>query len=448
MRVVIVGAGEVGTYVAERLSKEKHDVVVVDVDPDRLDYVESHMDVAVVEGSGASLPVLEHAGIDRARLLVAVTSNDEVNLVCCMAASAQQDLFRVARVSNPEFYGHGSDLESHRFGVDVLINPERELALETLRLLQATAATDVAVFADGRVQLVGLVIQEDAPAVGRALMEISADEGERRFLTVAVERDGRTFVPDGRATLAPGDHIYFVAASPDIPRALELCGYEAARVRRVLIGGGSLEAFYLAELLDQHRAHATLLVADAERAEELAERLPKALVLQGSVTEVELLEQEAVGQADAFVALTETDETNILASVLARHAGARQVVTLVNRVDFVPLARRIGLDTTVSPRQSAASAILRYVRRGSVQRVATLRASEAEVIAFEVTAGAPVAGEKLAEVDFPDGSLVAAIVRGQEVIVPRGSDVLQEGDSAVVFALPEAIASVTRLFPS
>ncbi|MFQ5889348.1 MAG: Trk system potassium transporter TrkA [Gemmatimonadota bacterium] len=448
MRVVIVGAGEVGMHVAERLSKERHDVVIVEVDPDRLDYVESHLDVAVLEGSGTSLAVLERAGIAEAKILLAVTSIDEVNLVSCMSARGAKGLVRVARVSNPDFYGHGTDLQPERFGVDLLINPERELALETLRLLQSTAATDVAVFADGRVQLIGLLVQEGAPALGRPLRDISAEEGGRQFLTVAMEREGATVVPDGSTILSPGDHVYFVAAAPDIPRALELCGYELTKLKRVMIGGGSLEAFYLAQLLEQHRVQATLLVPERERGEELAEKLPRNLVLQGSVTEVELLELEGVGHADAFVAVTEEDETNILASLVAKHAGARQVITLVNRVDFVPLARRIGLDTTVSPRLSAANAILRYVRRGSVMRVATLRDSEAEAIAFRVSPECPAAGRPLAEVDFPANSLVAAIVRGNDVLVPRGSDTLQAGDTAVVFALPDAIADITRLFPT
>ena len=225
MRVIVVGAGEVGYHVADKLSTEQHDVVVVDIAADRLDYVQSHLDVAVVEGSGASPLVLKRAGVESAGLLVAVTSIDEVNLVSCMMARGRSDLLKVARVSNPEFYDEGGHLHPEVFGVDLMINPERELALETFRLLQSTAATDVADFAGGAVQLVGLVVTEAAPIAGRTLADIGREEGRRALLTVAIERDGKTMVPTGATRVRVGDHVYVVADKDEIPRALELCGH-------------------------------------------------------------------------------------------------------------------------------------------------------------------------------------------------------------------------------
>ena len=423
MRVVIVGAGEVGYHVAERLSVEQHDVVVIDLDPERLDYVQSHIDVAVIEGSGTSPAVLERAGLSDAGLLLAVTSGDEVNLVACMSARNQRGLFKVARVSNPDFYTDVGQMHPELFGVDVMINPERELALETFRLLQSTAATDIAVFAGGAVQLIGLEVVAGAPSVGKRLSVIAAEASSTHMLTAAIERNGETIVPKGSTEVLEGDHLYIVAIPEMIPEALSLCGYEYSAVKRVMIAGGSFEAHYLARLLQQHRVQSILLVKDRERAQELATKLDKSLVLNGDATDVELLELEGVGGVDAFVALTEEDETNILSALIAKNLGAKQVITLVNKMDYVPLARRIGLDAAVSPRLSAASAILRYVRRGSVTRVATLKDSDAEAISFSVSVGAPVVGRSLSELDFPSGAIVAAIVRGAEVIVPRGRDV-------------------------
>lgn len=448
MRVVIVGAGQVGYHVAEKLSTERHDVVVVDVDVSRLDYVSSHLDVAVIEGSGVSPAVLHRAGIAKAGLLAAVTNIDEVNLVSCMAARTGRELVRVARVSNPDFYRHGDRLQPEHFGVDMLINPEREAALETLRLLQSTAATDVATFAGGAVQLVQITVAEQAPIAGRRLAEIGAQERDRTMLTVAIERRGETIVPSGATEVFPGDNLFVVATDRDIPRTLELCGYRRSRVSRVMIAGGSLEAYYLAQLLPGSGMEATLLVSDRERAHELAERLDKALVLHGDATDVELLELEGVGGVDAFVALTEEDDTNILSSLVAKHAGAKQVITLVNKSEYVPLARRVGIDAAVSPRLSAAGAILRFVRRGSVQRVTTFKGTDAEAIAFQVSAHSPVVGKPLADVGIPDGAIVAAIIRGRGVTVPRGHDVLAAGDTAIVFTLPDAVKAVTTLFPS
>lgn len=448
MRVIVVGAGEVGYHVAERLAAEHHDVVVVDVSAERLEYVSSHLDVAVLEGSGVSPAVLDQAGLKEARLLIAVTNVDEVNLVCCMSARGTADLVKVARVSNPDFYLEKQHLQPERFGVDVMINPERELAVETIRLLQSTAATDIAVFADGAVQFIGLMVTEDAPIANRRLMDIGAEEEHQSMLTVAIERDGKTIVPTGTTEVLPGDHLYVAAAARDIPRALKLCGHQPSALKRVMITGGSDEAFYLARLLQHHGVQTTMLVRDRVRAQQLAEKLHKALILQGSPTDVELMELEGVGGMDAFVALSEADETNILSALVARHAGAKQVITLVNQVQYFPVARRVGIDAAVSPRLSAANAILRYVRRGSVTRVATFKDSSAEAISFQVSASCPLEGKSLADAKIPPGAILAAIVRGPQVIVPRGRDVLQVGDTAIVFALPEAVKAVTKLFPS
>ena len=448
MRIIIVGAGEVGYHVAERLSRERQDVVVVDVDRDRLDYVESHLDVAVIEGSGVNASVLEGAGIEEAGLLLAVTSVDEVNLVCCMSVPPRSDLVKVARVSNPDFYQDGEALSPARFGVNVLINPERELAVETFRLLQSTAATDLAVFAGGAVQLIGLTILEGAPAAGHTLREVATNVGRRALLAVALERGGETIIPDGDTEIRAGDHIYAIAAADEIPTALEQCGYARAKLRRVMIAGHSRESFYLAGLLEQHGVQGTVLIDEPERAREFAERFDRTLVLQGDATDVELLEFEGVAETDAFVALTEEDEGNIIASLVARDLGVKQVITLVNRTDYLPLARRIGLETAVSPRISAANAILRYVRRGSVNRVAVFKDSDAEVISYRVAGDSPLVDRSLESVDFPEHAILAAVVRGQSVIVPRGSDRLAPGDEAIVFALADAVADVSALFPS
>lgn len=447
MRVIVVGAGEVGYHVAKRLASEQHDVVVVDLKPERLEYVQSHLDVAVITGNGASPAVLHQAKIAEAGLLIAVSNVDEVNLVSCMGARDVPGLLKIARVSSPDFYKDESRLHPEFFGVDVMINPERELAFETFRLLQSTAATDIAVFAGGAVQLIGLVVREGAPIAGRRLGEIGAEIGMRNMLTAVVLRDGHTTIPTGSTVISGGDHIYVVVRPRDVPQALELCGYKHKRLRRVMIAGGSLEAFYFAELLQQHNVDATLLVKEKLRAQELAEKLGRALILNADATDVELLELEGVGGVDAFVALTDDDETNILSAQVAKDIGAKQVVTLVNEIEYVPLARRIGLDAAVSPRLSAANAILQYVRRGNITRVATLKDTEAEAISFRVTSSAPVANKSLADIKFPDGSIVAAIVRGADVIVPRGDDVLEAGDTVIVVALPQAVNKVSELFP-
>lgn len=448
MRIIIVGAGEVGYHVAERLANELHDVVVVDVDQDRLDYVESHIDVAVVEGSGVNVSVLEEAGIAQAGLLLAVTSVDEVNLVSCMSVPARRGLTKVARVSNPDFYRGGEALRPSRFGVDVLINPERELALETFGLLESTAATDLTLFAGGTVQLIGLTILEGAPADGKTLHELGRKVGNRSVLAVAIDRDGQTIIPSGETVVRAYDHVYAVAAEDKIGVTLEVCGYAKQKLRRVMISGHSREAFYLARLLEQHGVEGTVLVSDPEMAHEFAVRLERTLILQGDATDVELLEFEGVAETDAFVAFTDEDEMNIISSLVARDLGVKQVITLLNRTDYLPLARRIGLETAVSPRIAAANAILQHVRRGSIRNVAVFKDVDAEVIDFVVAADNPLAGIPIEKIEFPDDAILAAIVRDDDMHIPRGSDTLEPGDEAIVFALSSAVGEVTRLFPS
>lgn len=447
MRVVVIGAGEVGYHVSERLANEKHDVIVIDTAPERLEYVKTHLDVAVLEGSGASPAVLQQANIKDAKLLVAVTNHDEVNLVSCAAARVTGDILKIARVSNPDFYRGESRLNPETFGVDVMINPERELALETFRMLQTTAAKDIAVFAEGAIQIIGLEVMENSPAAGHTLVEIAAGPRASGMLTVAMKRNDETIVPSGSTRIEAGDLVYVAVLSESVPDALALCGHERSALKRVMIAGGSREAYYFAQLLAQHNIEATLLVRDRGRAQELAERLDKALVLHGDATDIELLELEGVGGVDAFVALTDEDETNILSALVAKDIGAGQVVTLVNKSEYAPLARRIGLDVAVSPRLSAANAILQHVRRGKVTRVARLKDAEGEVISFVVTAHSPVAGLNLATIDFPEGSIVAGMVRGGRAIIPTGDDDLKVGDTVIVFVLADAIDGVAHLFP-
>ncbi len=340
-----------------------------------------------------------------------------------------------------------SAVDPKEFHVDVMVNPERELALETLRLLQTSVAHDVAVFAGGELQVINLEITSDSPVTGRKIKDLRGVVGQAPVLLAAIDREGKTLIPKGNTILMEGDQVYVVAAIGAIPMALALCGHEHAMLKRVMIAGGSVEAFYLGQLLQEHGVQTTILVDDRDRAMEFAEKLHKALILNGDATDIELMELEAVGEADAFVALTDEDQTNILSGLIAKHVGAKQVITLVNRIAFVPLARRVGLDAAVSPRLSAANAIMGYVRRGSVTRVSTFKDTDAEAISFSVSPESPLIGQLFSELEFPDGGIIAAIERGQRVFVPQSDSALQAGDSAIVFALPEAIPEITKLFP-
>jgi trk system potassium uptake protein len=446
MRILIIGAGAVGFHLARRLSEENEDVVVIEADPERARMVESHLDVMTVVGNGASLPVLERAGVDRANLLMAVTSKDEVNLISCLAASRVGVRFKVARVSDPEYYRSDSALSGEHLGIDLMINPERECAWETFQLLNSEAATDLAQFADGRLQLIGLRVRAGALLAGRTLAELDRELTGRAYVTVAIVRDGRTEVARGASRIEAGDQIFIISPSEDMPAIPALAGYEDFKLRRVMIAGGSDEGLYLAQHLEAHGVDCTILDVDRRRCAELAELLPKTLVLHADATDMELLEMEGIEGIDGFVALTPRDETNMLAGLLAKSQGARKVISLIHRLDYVPLVGRVGIDAAVSPRLSTINAILRYTRRGNVSAVATLKGIAAEAIEYQVPPGARAVDQRLRDLALPRTAVVGAILRDDRVILPRGDDHIRAGDRVVVFALPESAAEVERFF--
>lgn len=446
MKVLIVGGGEVGFHLARRLSEENQDVILIESDPERADFASQQLDVLTITGNGASLPILERAGVRGARMLLAVTSQDEVNLIACLAASRMGVRYTIARISNPEYYTRGSVLSREALGIDLLINPERECALETYQLLQSAAASDVAQFADGRVQLLGIVVREGAPVAGKTLAETGQALRDFHFVTAAIVRDGQTIIPRGDDRIDAGDLIYLLSPTSEVQSIPPLAGYERHPLRRVMIAGGSTEGEYLAQLLEEHGIECTILDNDRRRCVELAERLPRSLVLHADATDLELLEMEGVAGLDGFVAATGHDETNMLSSLLAKTVGARKVVSLVNKFDYLPIVTKVGIDAAVSPRMATVNAILRYVRRGRVMTVAALKGIDAEAIEFNVGPGTRVAGKALKDLHFPKGSLIGTILRGDEIIIPRGDDQIIEGDEVIVFALPDAISEIERLF--
>jgi trk system potassium uptake protein TrkA len=446
MRVIIVGAGEVGYHLAERLSQENQDVVVVEANPDRAERASELLDVMTVVGNGASIPVLEKAGIRDARILLAVTSQDEVNLISCLAATRLGVNYTIARISNPDYYARGSVLSRERMGIDLMINPEREAAKETFQLLRSAAATDVANFAEGRVQLVGLVVREKAPLCGKTLAQLGAEYMDYHYVTVAIVRDGETIIPDGSSTIEAGDQIYMLSPTAEVTAIPPLAGYDPFELKRVMIAGGSAEGLFLAELLEENGVECTILDNDRRRCVELAETLPKSLVLHADATDMELLEMEGVAGIDGYVAATGHDETNLLSSLLAKTVGAKKVVSLIEKFDYLPLVTKVGLDAAVSPRMSAVNAILRYVRRGRVMTVATLKGIEAEAIEFQVGDNALAAHKPISDLPFPPGGVIGTIIRDEKIIIPRGRDHIIPGDEVIVFGLPEALPEIGKFF--
>jgi trk system potassium uptake protein TrkA len=446
MRIIIIGAGAVGFHLAERLSEEEQDVVVIDNDPRRAERIGDQLDVLAIAGNGASVPVLEEAGTADAALFLAVTNRDEVNIIACLAADMMGAGNTVARLSDPEFYLEGSVLSQERLGIDLMINPEREAAWETYQLLGSEAATELVRFAEGRVQLIGLRVLPDAPVAGKSIEELDRELVDTHFTTVAVSRDGETQIPRGATTLEAGDHVFLVVPSSELQSIPPLAGYDSYRLRRVMIAGGSQEAVYLAKYLAQHGVACTIIDMDRARCVDLSEQLPNALVLHGDATDLELLEMEGVSDVDGFVAYTNRDSTNMLSSLLAKASGARKVVSLLHNFRYIPLVTRVGIDAAVSPRLSAVNTILRYLHHGNVSRVVTLKGIEAEAIEVRIGARSRALGTPLRDLELPDSGVVGAIIRRAEVITPRGDDAVQQDDRVILFAMPSAMQKLENMF--
>ena len=442
MRVVIIGAGEVGFNTARMLSGEGHRVIVVEQDETLVERTSQRLDALVIHGNGASPSVLQEAGVDKSDLLVAVTSTDEVNIVACLVAKAQGVPRTVARIHNPD-YEDGQEKFSHNLlGMDFVIRTEQMAAKEISEVLVVPGAVNVETFAGGTIEVVEVVLKEDSPAVGKAVRDV---ELPGQSLIVGVVRRGEALVPRGDTVLEARDHIFIICERRGVKQAVATVVTGTSPVRDVMILGGGRIGLLLALSLEDMGIAVKVIERDPYRARLVAAQLKKGLVLNDEGVSREFLLQEGVDRMDAFIAVTADDRTNLLAAMNARHLGANLTIAGISRAEFSPLSEALGVDVTISPRLLAAGAVLRFVRKGEIAAV-TLLESGAQMIDLYVPESCQVANRPLADVHFPEGAIVGAILREGEFVIPRGKDVLKPGDEVVVFTVESAVDEVERLF--
>ncbi len=446
MRVVIIGAGEVGYNLADRLAAEQQDVVVIERDARAVRRVQDKLDVQVIVGRGSSPKVLLQAGIEEATLLIAVTDSDEVNMLACLVASAcgRPGTTKVARVRDEVFFEDQRLQDRLARVVDLHINPEREAAEKVLRVLSVSAATDVVSFADGKVQLIGLPVGEDSPLAGVRFSDLARIDPQRRLLVAAISRPGQVVIPKGSDRPRAGDTLYAVTTGERVASVLGICGFPMVPLKRVMIAGSTDVAVQVARGLEQRGVVTKVIEPDKARCYALADVLSKSVILHGEPTDPALLSEEFVEEEDAFVAASLDEEENILSAVLARRLGVRRTIALTDKAAYLELIRAVGVDAVVSPRLAAVSSILQFVRRGRILS-ATAFGDEAEALEFEATETSPIVDKPLKDVRFPRGALVGAIFRDGETLAPSGDDVISAGDRVVVFALKPAIPEIERL---
>ncbi len=450
MKVIICGAGQVGWQIARHLSGENNDVTVVDNNPELVHRATDTLDVQGVAGFASYPDVLERAGARDADMIIAATYSDEVNMVTCQVAHSVFEIPRkIARLRSQSYLtAIYSDLyRREHMPIDVVISPEREVAEAALQRLAAPSAFDTESFLEGKSQLLGILIEEDCPVVNTPLRQLTDLFSTLSAIVVGIRREGTLFAPESGDQIFVGDEIYIFTHTQDMARTLEVFGKTSNKQERIVILGGGNVGLAVAEALETRteRVRAKVIEQDRARAEVAADALEKTIVLHGDGLSAELLAEAGITRADAILCVTDDDKTNILAAVRAKAEGCPMAICLINDPSLVPLMKPMGIDAYINPRATTVSSILRHIRHGRVRGVYSIGNAEAEVIEAQVMSTSPIAGQKISDVDFPEGVLVGAMMQDGKVIRPNGATRINEGDVIAMFAMAADVPEVERL---
>ncbi|MBC6407590.1 MAG: Trk system potassium transporter TrkA [Rhodobacteraceae bacterium] len=450
MKIIICGAGQVGWQIARDLSGELNDVTVVDSNADLVRRATDTLDVQGIAGFASYPDVLDRAGARDANMLIAATRSDEVNMVTCQVAHSVFSIKRkIARLRSQSYLtAIYSDLYCRdHLPIDVVISPEREVAEAAMKRLLVPVAFDTETFMDGKAQLLGIMIDEDCPVVNTPLRQLTDLFSTLRVIVVGIRRDGTLFVPESNDQLFPGDSCYVFAHIDDVDRTMEVFGKTLDRQERVVIVGGGNVGLTVARTLEasKTRVRAKIIERDRHGAELAATALDRTIVLNGDGLDAALLKEAGVPRANAILTVTDDDKTNLLVAVRAKAEGCPMAIALVNDPTLVPLMEPLGIDAYINPRATTVSSILRYVRHGRVREVYSIGDAEAEVIEADVLSNSPMAGQRIRDIDFPEGVLIGAVMKKGEVLRPDGSLRIDDGDVVAIFAMKDDIPGVERL---
>ncbi len=443
---MIVGAGQVGQYLCKKFSSEGQEVVLIDKNENKLQRLERELNILTVQGSGASARILAEAGISKTDLFIAVTDSDEVNLVACFVSRHYNVKTRIARVRSEELLMHDSVLNEEVLGIDLIISPDWAMADEIIKLIQVSEAFDTAEFSDGQVLLLGYIVHDNHPFIGKSLYEIGQLSADTQYVMTAIIRKGETIIPRGEDVIQAGDKIYLMMLRRDMNRVERLFSFSSRLPGRIFIIGGGDIGYMVARQLEETPIEIKVVEIDKKRCEFLSENLSNCIVLNMDGLDAQALIEEGIDKADLVIAVTRSATTNILGSLLAKHHGAKRCIIKITRHDFVPMLDKLGIDVALSPRQVAADMIIRYVRRADIVSVATILDTDAEVIEVSVPESKRFDHIPLKDLKIPTGSLVGAVVREGRAFIPSGDSVIQPGDNLVIFFTREAARKVEDFF--
>lgn len=446
MKIIIVGAGEVGYNIANRLASENKRVIVIDRNQEAARRLSEDLDVQVITASGSNPRVLIDAGIKETDILLAVTDSDETNLVACLFTNLiSPTTKKLARLRNHDFYPYHDRFKNENPHIDTVINPETEVVNAIRKLMDVPGAVDVGDFVDGQVKYVGMRLDKHSPMAGMRLIDFPSKFGEDRPLIAAVIRNNEVIVPRGSNKVAPGDLIYFVSEAAKLEKTLKLFGKKLQPIQRALIIGGGRIGERLAKLLERDGIKTKIIEADIDRCHYLSEQMDKTVVLHGDGSDQKLFLEENAGQSDVVVSVTDDDETNILVSLLAKNLGVQNTITRIGKSSYFPLLATIGIEKVVSPRLSAVSSILQDVRKGKVLSDISILGERGEFIEAIALETSDITNKPLRKISFPKGAILVCIIRDGHIMIPAGESVVEPGDRIILFAVKHAVKKLEKL---
>ncbi len=438
MKIVIVGAGEVGINIASQLISERKDVVIIEKDPERVQKANDLLDCLVILGEGTNVAVLESAGIENADIFIAATSIDEVNMVSCFVASSEYNIpVKIARVRNVG-YAKSDIFNRSSIGIDYIVNPEVEASYEIAETVDLGAVSGVFAFTGTRAQLRDFYIDKDSFFANKTLKDIRLEIREN-FIIAGVYRDEEVLIPSGDFVILESDHIYMVSLSNTFNKILTKTGKKLAKIRKVIIVGGGVIGKHVVGLLLEQGREILLIEKDHDKCKELAALFEDVMVINGDISDDVTFNEENLGSADVIVTTTLNEELNILAAIYAKKNGVKHSIALINRQNYVNLATSLGVDSCVTPKLSSVDAILRFIRKGNVKNVYTVFEGKAEAIEFTVSKNSELDGKTLIDIKFPNNCLIVAIQRGHSTIIPSGNYVIRAEDSLIAFVTTNSL---------
>ncbi len=445
MKVIIAGAGEAGTHLANLLYKAKKDIIILDMDKERLEYLDSHHDFLTQKGSATSINDLLRVGIVKADLFIALTQAEETNITSCILAKKLGAKKVIARIDNIEYLEGNNEKIFKELGIDSLIYPEILASEEIINLLSRTGASKTFNFADGKLQLIVITIKKDAPILFKTLQEVTKEAGDLNFRAVAIMRDDETIIPKGFHAFHEGDKFYVISKKKSIEKLLELSGKKHFKVENIMIMGGSRIGFKTA-LKCEKKCHVKLFEKSREKCEQLSEKLESTLVIHSDGRDSELLKEEGITGTDVFIAVTGDSETNILSCLHAKKLGVPKTIAEIENMDYLQLAEQMGIESVINKKIIASGHIYSHIMSDQVSSVKCLLGSDAEILEFTVPIGAKITKKKLKDTKFPKKAIIGGIIRGKDVFIADGNSQVQADDKVVLFALPESIDKVSRFF--